>query len=94
MQYPCSLFESVTYRFSSSLNYEILQLIKENDYALEKKREKRQSHLTSHIDVYCRALHNNCNLAIRDSQGSLSVVACNFEEKGKTSRLKEMIHFK
>lgn len=65
--------------FSSSLNYKILQLIKENDYSLQ----KRQSHLTIHITVYCRTLHNNCNLAIRDSKGSYQSYSTVLGESGK-----------
>lgn len=87
MQYPCSLFESVTYRFSSSLNYEILQLIKENDYGLQ----KRQSHLTIHITVYCRSLHNNCNLAIRSSKGSYQSYAAILRNKGKLKLFKGFV---
>lgn len=74
--------------FSSSLNYEILQLIKENDYSLQ----KRQSHLTIHITVYCRPLHNNCNLAIRNSKGSYQSYSTILGESGKAQIIWSMLN--
>lgn len=74
--------------FSSSLNYEILQLIKENDYSLQ----KRKSHLTIHITVYCRTLHNNCNLAIRNSKGSYQSYSIILGESGKAQIIQSILN--